>query len=354
MALETHRQVAEQIGRGVVHVVRVLDLDRRRGGQLDLEESQDALVELLALSLLGEERHLGGGREVRVERAGEEREPGKQVGREREELVAEPLAYGVVGVLPADVQELTHQLAPHDVRRVGRIGLARRPENPDVKRGAAELLEETRLADPGLAHDVHEPAVAGRARPPGRPGALPSQAHDRRAGIRFAETWRVREPIAAPTAHARTGLRLPLDGERLELRRFEEGVGAVEHIGGRVDQAGLGLGHQPRRQVHGVAHDRVRASVPRADVAREDRPAVHADPDRDRRGGIDDPPQGEQHPLLVVAGDRGRARRQDQLATVGVDVGREERDTLFLGGLLHDRDQLVEATRWRPRDPRAR
>ncbi len=107
----------------------------------------------------------------------------------------------------------------------------------------------------------------------------------------------------------------------------------------------LRLRHQPCREVHRVAHDRVRASVGRTDVAGEHGATVHADVDRKRQAALHDRAQREQHALLVVAGDLRRAGGQDQLAAVDVDVGGEERDVLRLGGALDDRQQLLKRAR---------
>ena len=80
---------------------------------------------------------------------------------------------------------------------------------------------------------------------------------------------------------------------------------------------------------------------------------MNADANRNREIGIDDAAQREQHALLVVAGDAGRAGRQDQLAAVGIDVGGEERDLVLLRRRLHDVHKVDGAPR-RSRQARSR
>ena len=80
-----------------------------------------------------------------------------------------------------------------------------------------------------------------------------------------------------------------------------------EHVVGGDDLAGHGLGHEPGREVHGVAHHGVGAPVPGADLTGEDVAAVDADANRQRQRLVDDAADGTQHASLVVAARHGHA-----------------------------------------------
>jgi hypothetical protein len=109
-----------------------------------------------------------------------------------------------------------------------------------------------------------------------------------------------------------------------------------------VDRSLRRLGHEPRGEIDHVAHHGVGPPVPRPDVAGEERAAADPDAHRQRRLLRDDPTQRQQHALLLVAGGARRARGQDELAAVGIDVGAEKADLLLVRGLLHDGHQLAE------------
>ena len=190
-------------------------------------------------------------------------------------------------------------------------------------RRIAQRLEQPGLAHPGVAHDLDQPACA-RARAGKR---LPDHAE---LGIATGQWQPLQRYLACPRALGAADrprlnrLRLSLHRERLELGRFEQRVGTVQHVRRCVDLARLCLGHHPRGQVHGVAHHRIRAAILGPDVAGEYRTPVHANPDGDRQLGGDDLAQREQHPIFVGAGSFRRAGGQDQLAAVGIDVRGEE------------------------------
>ncbi len=150
--------------------------------------------------------------------------------------------------------------------------------------------------------------------------------------------------ITELTAH-RVGVdlgALALDRERLELDGLEHGRRSVEHGRGGVELTRRGRGHQPGREVHRVAHDGVGGAEGRADLTGEDMASVDADLDREGGRGIDDGPQGPQHPPLVLLHRDRHTGGQDELSAVGVDVRGEEADPLALGRVLHDPGHLVE------------
>ena len=70
-----------------------------------------------------------------------------------------------------------------------------------------------------------------------------------------------------PISHACTECDLPLTVNGSSQRLLEARLRTAQHLASRVDVAGRGLGHQARRQIHDVAHDRVRPSVVRPDLA---------------------------------------------------------------------------------------
>ncbi len=84
-----------------------------------------------------------------------------------------------------------------------------------------------------------------------------------------------------------------------------------------------------------------------ADVAGEDRTAVHAD--AQSRGGVAvlDLAQRLEHALLVVAERTRHARDEDDLAAVVVDIRPEERDVVRVGRALHVDDELFDRGRER-------
>ena len=135
---------------------------------------------------------------------------------------------------------------------------------------------------------------------------------------------------------------LALHHERGQRRGGEPDRRTIEHLGGGQYLAGLGLGHQPGGQVHRVPHHGEGPSERRAHVAGEHRAGVDADAQAQGKLLGGDLTQGEQHPLLVLAGPSGHARHQDDLAAVVVDVGPEERDVVLLGGHLYPADDDVE------------
>ena len=122
-----------------------------------------------------------------------------------------------------------------------------------------------------------------------------------------------------------------------------EPPGHLSHdVAGGVDLAGGRLAHHPGGQVHGVAHHRVPAPVLRPNLSCEHRAAVDANLDGQRRVGLDDLPQGQEHPLFVVADDPRRAGAQADLAAVGRDVRIEEANFVAVACVLDDADEPVE------------
>ena len=137
-------------------------------------------------------------------------------------------------------------------------------------------------------------------------------------------------------------LGLAFDRERPDLRLQEASRHLAHYVTRGIHMRRGRLAHHARGQVHGVAHDRVPASVLGSHLAGEHRPAVDADLHGQRWIGLDDLPQGKEHPFLVVPDHARRADAQANLAAVGGDVGIEEADLVALARVLDDRDEPVE------------
>jgi hypothetical protein len=222
---------------------------------------------------------------------------------------------------------------------VGAVGFALNPEHGDV--GISErFFDEPRLSHPGLADHDHTALVSlvhlGDCASDRFEFPLPASEGKRRvrvggAGPRFLTN----------------GVRLhrlgfPFHVEGFERRGDEEGPGPVEHAGSRVDLSGRRGSHETGRQVHRVAHHRVRAAERSTDLAGEDMTPIHADLERQGGAPVGDGPNRPQHPTLVVLLCDRSPCRQDDLAAVGVDVGCQERDPFGVHGVLNSTDQLGE------------
>ena len=198
--------------------------------------------------------------------------------------------------------------------------MARSRINPSG--ATADLLEQSRLADARLPDDLHEATFPGAR-------LLECGVEHRHLGVSAHE----REPFQRGFARSRPR-RAPhrprLDGLGLALtangssRSSRTACSNVEHVGRGVDLVRACLGHQPRGEVHRVAHHRVRAPVERADVAGENSAAVHAD-----AGSGSAARRRRSRAARAACAPRRRRclrrpRGQDQLAAVDVDVGGEE------------------------------
>ena len=129
----------------------------------------------------------------------------------------------------------------------------------------------------GLVPSVGSPAAQSSASSASRP---------RNGNAPLLDSGRV--AVSAPSANACTGFALALDAERFERARFELRRRTIEHGRAREELARTRGGHESRREIHGIAHDRVRRSEPCADLDGEHVAAVHADAHRQLLVGIDD------------------------------------------------------------------
>ena len=205
----------------------------------------------------------------------------------------------------------------------------------------ARLGDEPRLADAGVRDDLEQLQLAQ----PRSPDRIAKHVE-----LRLAPDDRARIDRRPRAAAARLadgvgqdrGL-LALHEQRLHLRRVRR-ARAVENVCRREDRPGRRPGGQPRGEVDGVAHDRVRPSRRRADVAGEDPSAVDAGLEREPDVGGHDVPQRSEHRLLVLTGRRGSAGGEVHLRGVGVDVRLEPRQPVAPAGVGDDACQRVEPT----------
>jgi hypothetical protein len=205
---------------------------------------------------------------------------------------------------------------------------------------APQLLDEPRLADAWLAGDLEQLLL---------PHACSADREREHRELRLAALERklglwlfLADARRGADAVGRDRALLSLDEERLRCR-VEPGAGAVEDGRGREDPAGLGTPDEPRGEIHGVAHNRVRPTCQRSDVTAKRGAAVHTRAEHERRVAVDDHAQRAQHPLFVGAGRRRRAADQVELSAVDVDVGLEPRQP-----------EVARRRRDRARDPAQR
>ena len=153
--------VAQQVGRRVVHVVDVFDLDQRRLVQDPIEERGDRFVQPGAQELLAQHLDLLRRGDLDTERPSDEWQPREQLGIGVRDGGIQPVEHDVVGVVVPDVEQLPQQFSPHHVGRGRGVGLARGPQQDQPFGAATDLFEQSRLADPGLPDDLHEAPFPG-------------------------------------------------------------------------------------------------------------------------------------------------------------------------------------------------
>ena len=115
----------------------------------------------------------------------------------------------MVGVLPAESEQLAQQLAPDRVGRGARVGLAGGAQHLAAAGFLVQLAQHAGLADAGLADDLDQGDVA---RPDARGSAARSASISSLRPIsgRFAAVVAATHPLGGPSDHACTGLALPL------------------------------------------------------------------------------------------------------------------------------------------------
>ena len=308
------------------------------------QEAQHDLAELRRAGLGRQLRDLGGGRHLDVERDRDQRQPGNQVRVIAPDLGFESFPHPLGRIVPLDLEELAEQLAPGEVRRLPGDYLAGRSEHGHALAQRLSLRQQPRLAGAGLAHELDERPRAAPGRGDRRAQLLELElaADQRQLGADRSVDARARRRTDVPGLE---GLGLALDRERPDLDQNEASARPAQNVIRGVDVPDRRLAHHPRRDIHGVAHHRVPPSVRGPDVAREHRAAVDAHPHGERQVGLDDLPQRQQHPLLVVADDARGAGTQPDLCAVRGDVRVEEGDLVALARLLNEPHELVQPAR---------
>ena len=137
------------------------------------------------------------------------------------------------------------------------------------------------------------------------------------------------------------GLLLPLHEQGLGFRRVDR-PSAIEDLGRGENPARLRARGEPRREVHGVAHHRVGATVRIADVAGEHVPPVDPCAQGEAGAGSYHVTEGAHHALLVVARAGRRPAREVELHRADVDIGLQPREPVGLAGTPHLGGELVE------------
>lgn len=258
-----------------------------------------------------------GHREVDTGDRADQRDPPGQIGAPLR--VAQQLGrHNVRRRLGRQVEGVAHHPAPRGVRRGRGVGLPRHTQHLE-RRAQQQLLDQPALAHPPLGAEPQHPTHR-----PGRPGLGEQHAElVLAADHRRTQHRRGRAGLADRPRPHRLALALGLEGG--QLGGVVLGAAAVEHRAQRADLPRIGRRHQPRGEVHAVAAHRVHPAIGRSVVAREDPPVVHAGAQRERAVVVHDLVHRREHPRLVVAGGARRAGHDDELAAVGVHIGREQR-----------------------------
>ena len=164
------RDPAEDARAGRVEQVGVLDEQQGRGVPVRRQQVDDQLVHRLGAELLveGADQALLVG-QVEVEHRPEQRQPRGEVrGQPEHQLAHPPGGHGPVPH-PGDAERARQQAPRRAVRREQAAAVGGRGEHQDVLGAGDQLADQPRLADPGLADDLHDaagPAVPGRSAEP--------------------------------------------------------------------------------------------------------------------------------------------------------------------------------------------
>ena len=277
-----------------------------------------------------------------VERRREERCPGHELFVDLGEPLRDHFPVVRAATVQADIEERTEERAEGVVRRPRLVLLAAGADLHHVAALLLQLLREPRLADPGLADQLDQRAVARTHRSDRcgehRPLAFP--ADERQCPSLLGRGRRLRR-YGANVAGG-DGLGDAFERERLQLDGLERASGTLEHVRRGQHLAGLRLAHQARGEGRGRTEDGVRLAELRADLAGEHAAAADPDPQRQRRLEVGDATSSAQDPLFVLAFGLRRAGDEDDLAAVAVDVTLEESDPVLVRDLLGAADEFVQ------------
>ncbi len=333
-------EVGDQVRRRTVEEVCVVEQDDGRGGEQVVQELGDDLLDATLAELVAERPGAVVLRDGHVHRHAEERQPLEQVRGVVADPGGEPVpGRGLVGPRP-DADQVAQQQPDRVVRRRHLELVARHRQHRQVLRHRADLVEQPGLAQSRLADDVEVAAPAA----PCLVDGVREQPH-----LVAATHERPRDavpdlgvPDHRPDVDGVHRPGLPLDGERRERAEPERRLGLLRHRRSGEHLAGLGPGHQPGGEVDGVALDGVRASERWPEVAGEHVAHVDAHAHRQPAGPLHDHARRPKHPLRIVAGARGCAGGEHDLAAVAVEVGLEERHLVVGHGVGDGADAVVE------------
>ena len=306
------RERAEQLERCVVGVVDVLDDQQGRLGQGRGQQHRGGLVHPRGAELLGDRVRLRRRRDLGTEHDRQQRNQGN-CRRGQPGGGGPQLAAGVLGARrDRDAQRAAHQRTSARVGGQPVVRLALRGDPHHQARILGRRLHQAALADAGVARDVDHGSVpdSGRRDRVVEDGELRMTPDD---GQR-----RVRLDLAVagerPDDMGLDRVLLALDQERRQRREPEGRPRAPYDVVGGHHLPGLGLDHQPGREVHGVAHDGVGVAGLPAEEPGEDAPPVHSDVQALQDVARDEVGREPETGLLVLAG-RGRGRRRCRSAS---------------------------------------
>ena len=333
----------EQLARGVVHPVRVLEAEHDRLDEEAREEPDDRRLELRPAELGVELVDLRRCRHVQPARRPDQRQPRQHVGGVGADHGTE-LGDPILGFRARrpDADQGSQEIAEREVGRRRLVQPAPNAVERDRSGRRLQLVEQPALARTGVGEDAHVRAGSGLGRVACGPERLdldlaPDERQVRRGDLGARAARRAdRERL--------DGSGLALHHERCDRGLLEGGARSVEHRARRVHAPWSRLRHHPCREVHRVAHRDERRPEPAADLAREDRTAVGAGAQLQPDVQCDDLVEREQHVLLVVAGAAGCAGAEVELPAVHRQVGRLEADAASIDRHLHACDQRVQAS----------
>ena len=211
-------QPGHDVGRGVVHPVRVVEHEHGRVGQRRLQVAQHDLLDLGPAEALLEPSGRRGLRQRQVQRDAQQRHQRDQLGVAAGHLRREALEHLLRRGTRGQGGHLAQQQPHRVVRRRGLVLLAGGLQEAQVRTAPVQLGDEPGLADARLAGEVDDDAAPGpdlcRCRV--QLGQLGLPADQRQVVGVLA-----RLPQHRPDAGGVDRLRLALDGERRQLLALE-------------------------------------------------------------------------------------------------------------------------------------